>query len=80
MVLSAVAALDETFGFPVFKGYKEIVVNGLQRCQGLEAADGLFWQFGSESDGTCHTASLVENNRRIMISVRWLDQAMGSAK
>jgi hypothetical protein len=49
IVLLAVAALAETFDFPVFEGQEEVVVDGVQGCQGLEAADGLFWQFGSES-------------------------------
>ena len=42
-------ALDKAFGFPVFEGQEEVVVDGLQGCQRLEAADGLFRRFGSES-------------------------------
>jgi len=42
IVLLAVAALDKAFGFPVFEGEEEVIVDGLQGCQRLEAADGLF--------------------------------------
>ena len=42
------AALAETVGFSVFEEEEEVFVDGLQRCQGLEAADGLFQRFRSE--------------------------------
>lgn len=48
-MLLAVAALTETFDFPIFEGQEEVVVDGLQGRQGLEAAYGLFWGLGSES-------------------------------
>ena len=49
IVLLAVVALDKAFGFPVFEGEEEVIVDGLRGCQRLETADGLFRRFGSES-------------------------------
>jgi hypothetical protein len=48
-VLLAVTALAQAFDFPVFEGQEEVVVDRLQWCQRLEAANRFFRRLGRES-------------------------------